>query len=96
MHVTLLSQNARKQDNEGRGVSLPYERLQTTFLTTENPLVFIGEKTKTLKQTRPYQRGNKKGQIRPKRVSLNSNHKGPLMKVLKHENTSLFYIMHKN
>ena len=91
-----MGQNVRKQDNEGRGVSLPYARLQTTFLTTENPLVFSGEKTKTLKQTRLYQGGNKKGQIRPKRVSLNSNHKRPLMKVLKHENISLFYVMHKN
>ena len=54
------AQKAKKQNHKGRGVSLPYARLQTTFLTTENPLVFSGEKTKTLKQTRPYQRGNKK------------------------------------
>ena len=60
MHVTLLRQNAKKQDNEERGVSIPYDRLQTTSLTTNNPLVFSGGKTKTLKQIRPYQGGNKK------------------------------------
>ena len=81
-HATLLSQKAREQNNEGRGVSLPYARPLTILFNTEKPLVFGGEKANTLKQTKPYQRGNKRDQIRPRRFSLHLNHNTILMKVL--------------
>ena len=70
--------------------------IKPLFLTLKNQLVLDGEKTNTLKQIKPYQRGNKRGQIRPNKVSLLSNHKTTMMKVLKHENISLFYVIHKS
>ena len=60
MHATILSQNKGKRGTKGRGVSLPYTRLQTNLLTTENPLIFSGEKKQTHKQTRPKNGSTKK------------------------------------
>ena len=42
----LWAQNKGKQRAKGRGVSLPYLRLENIILTTENPLIFSGEKIK--------------------------------------------------
>ena len=42
-----MSQKHEQMRHKGRGVSLPYERLQNLFFTTENPLDFSGEEAKT-------------------------------------------------
>ena len=47
-----VSQSKDQRGTKGRGVSLPYTRLQNTFLNTKNPLIFSDEKTKATKQTR--------------------------------------------
>ena len=57
----------------GRGVSLPYARLQTIFFATKNPLDFSGEKANTTKQIRLKEKDTKRGQKRPKRGILTPN-----------------------
>ena len=89
------SKKQGKQGTKGRGVSLPYMRLETIFLTTENPLVFSGEKAKNTKQTKPKEKALKGAKTRPKRVSSYSNQKVTLMKVLKQVKTRFFYVIHK-
>ena len=90
-----VSQSKDQRGTKGRGVSLPYIRLQNTSLTTENPLVFGGEKTKNTKLNKASRKGTKKTKTRPRRVSLCSNPQVTLMKVLKQENIRLFYVEHK-
>ena len=81
--------------HKGRGVSLPYTRLQTIFFTTENPLDFSGEKANTTKQVRLKEKNAKRGQKRPKRGISTPNAKTPLMIVLMHENIRPFLVIHK-
>ena len=95
MHATLMSQKHEQMRHKGRGVSLPYARLQNHFFTTKNPLDFSGEKANAQKYSKLNQRRHKRGKARPKRRRSTPNTKETLMKHLKHEKLEFLSVIHK-
>ena len=59
IHATLMSQKQGQKRDKGRGVSLPYARLQDPLFTTENPLDFSGGKANTQKDSKLIKEGTK-------------------------------------
>ena len=59
MNATLMSQKHKQMRHKGRGVSLPYTRLQDPFTTTRTPLDFSGEKANTQKVPKLNKEGTK-------------------------------------
>ena len=91
MYTTLMSQKHEQMRDQGRGVSLPYARLQDPFTNTENTLDFSSEKANTQKVPKLNKRRHKRGQTRPKRGRSTPNTKETSMKDLKNANARLFF-----
>ena len=78
MHATLMSQKHEQMRHKGRGVSLPYARLQNLFFTTENPLDFGGEKANPQKLQRLNKEGTKKSPNKAKEGEVDPQHQSDL------------------
>ena len=70
-------------------------RLENNILTTENSLVFSGEKAKEHQASKASKKRHKRAKTKPKRVRLHSNGQKTLMNVLEQVKTRLFYLKHK-
>ena len=71
-------------------------RLENNSLTTENPLVFSGEKAKEHQASKASKKRHKRTKTKPTRVRLHSNGQMTLMNVLEQVKTRSFYVKHRS